>query len=579
MRLLAIVNDYRGELLRIAPELRKYLPGEAYQQVDFGREADYIYRALAAFFLEIATFQPVCLSFEDLQWADKSSLDLLRHLAAALAAARRSGRWLDRRAAAGDRGLGPHRLCAARSAAGAAPRAAACPGAAPGAADRGRDPRADRPAAELPARGAGRRPRRPRPRAVRRQPVLRRRDGARMVREAGDHPWRQRLGAGHRGGRLDRPARDGPRRDAAAAPGPAAEGAAGAGRGGGHRGRGRYRPADARSCPISASRDVLDAIDAADAAPGVPRDGERRAASSSCTTCCASCPMPTSRRRGAGACTGASASCWSSDGRRARPSPPPCWPSTSGTRRSRRRRFAYTMEAAEAALEAYAFNNAIAQLNEAREAPARRRRRRDALQASGHAGHRRTAASGRLDDAIAAHTAGPRPTPRIGSPGGRPIRHRRDLSSARASSKMRSRHFDLALREVRIPAPYERCRAPLGHLQVRASTSNAARRAAPPAEAGDRTAERRWRRHSRAITCVARSRGLIERAHVHALLVPVRVVRQRQSGSPELLAAAFSKFGDELRAVLAGLSLQARSHRVPPRRRWSRARAMRIVGE
>jgi len=89
-RLLGIVNDYRGELLRIAPELRKYLPGEAYQQVDFGREADYIYRALTAFFLEIATFQSVCLSFEDLQWADKSSLDLLRHLAAALATTRRS---------------------------------------------------------------------------------------------------------------------------------------------------------------------------------------------------------------------------------------------------------------------------------------------------------------------------------------------------------------------------------------------------------------------------------------------------------------------------------------------------------
>ncbi len=90
VRLLGVVNDYRGELLRIAPELRKYLPGEAYQQVDFGREADYIYRALTAFFLEIATFQPVCLSFEDLQWADKSSLDLLRHLAAALATTRRS---------------------------------------------------------------------------------------------------------------------------------------------------------------------------------------------------------------------------------------------------------------------------------------------------------------------------------------------------------------------------------------------------------------------------------------------------------------------------------------------------------
>ena len=91
VRLQAIVNDYRGELFRIAPELGKYLAGEAYQQVDYRREADYIYRALSAFFLEVATLQPICLSFEDLQWADKSSLDLLRHIAAALADSRRSG--------------------------------------------------------------------------------------------------------------------------------------------------------------------------------------------------------------------------------------------------------------------------------------------------------------------------------------------------------------------------------------------------------------------------------------------------------------------------------------------------------
>jgi tetratricopeptide (TPR) repeat protein len=90
VRLLAVVNDYSGELLRVAPELRRYLPGEAYRQIDYGREADYIFRALAAFFIEIATLQPVCLSFEDLQWADKSSLDLLRHLSSALADARRT---------------------------------------------------------------------------------------------------------------------------------------------------------------------------------------------------------------------------------------------------------------------------------------------------------------------------------------------------------------------------------------------------------------------------------------------------------------------------------------------------------
>jgi serine/threonine protein kinase/tetratricopeptide (TPR) repeat protein len=89
-RLTAVVKDYAGEILRVAPELRKYLAGEAYRQVDFGREADYIFRALAAFFIEVATLQPLCLSFEDIQWADKSSLDLLRHLCAALSDAWRN---------------------------------------------------------------------------------------------------------------------------------------------------------------------------------------------------------------------------------------------------------------------------------------------------------------------------------------------------------------------------------------------------------------------------------------------------------------------------------------------------------
>ena len=106
VRLQAVVNGYRGELLRIAPELRKYLSGDAYQQAEIGREADYIHRALSAFFLEIAMLQPICLSFEDLQWADKSSLDLLRHLAAALAESRHCG-------SADDAGLAPRLIIVA----------------------------------------------------------------------------------------------------------------------------------------------------------------------------------------------------------------------------------------------------------------------------------------------------------------------------------------------------------------------------------------------------------------------------------------------------------------------------------
>ena len=62
------------------------------------------------------------------------------------------------------------------------------------AAGRGRDARADRPAAQLPARGAVRRPGRPRARAVRRQSLLRLRDGPRVVREGRDHAQRRAAG-------------------------------------------------------------------------------------------------------------------------------------------------------------------------------------------------------------------------------------------------------------------------------------------------------------------------------------------------------------------------------------------------
>ena len=89
-KILSVVNDYRAEILRIAPELRKYLPGPDVA-APVGAEPEYIFRTLSAFFLDVASYQPICMTFEDLQWADKSSLDLLRHLSAALATARKPG--------------------------------------------------------------------------------------------------------------------------------------------------------------------------------------------------------------------------------------------------------------------------------------------------------------------------------------------------------------------------------------------------------------------------------------------------------------------------------------------------------
>lgn len=84
----ALVDDFRPEILRIAPDLRKWLPGEAFKQMDLNRETNYVLRALAALFVELGTLHGICLSIEDLQWADQGTLDLLRHLASALFRAR-----------------------------------------------------------------------------------------------------------------------------------------------------------------------------------------------------------------------------------------------------------------------------------------------------------------------------------------------------------------------------------------------------------------------------------------------------------------------------------------------------------
>jgi serine/threonine-protein kinase len=88
----SLVRDYTAELLRIAPDLRRWLPGEAFRQVDLNRELHYVLRAVATFFVELSTFRATCLLFEDLQWADQSTLGLLQHLSAGLLRARELSR-------------------------------------------------------------------------------------------------------------------------------------------------------------------------------------------------------------------------------------------------------------------------------------------------------------------------------------------------------------------------------------------------------------------------------------------------------------------------------------------------------
>ncbi len=79
-----IVRNYSAELLRVAPDLHQWLPGEAFRQVDLSREANYVLRAIATFFVDVATLHGTCLLIEDMHWVDQSSLDLLRHIASIL---------------------------------------------------------------------------------------------------------------------------------------------------------------------------------------------------------------------------------------------------------------------------------------------------------------------------------------------------------------------------------------------------------------------------------------------------------------------------------------------------------------
>lgn len=79
----AILLDYRQELLRVAPELRRWLPGQA-QEPAFRHDTDYIVRSLATMFIEISQVRPLFFCLDDIQWADQSTLALLQHLAATL---------------------------------------------------------------------------------------------------------------------------------------------------------------------------------------------------------------------------------------------------------------------------------------------------------------------------------------------------------------------------------------------------------------------------------------------------------------------------------------------------------------
>ena len=82
--LLAHVGASGPELSRLLPELSEKLPDlPASKATDTDTERYLLFASVVSMIAEISRQQPVVLVFDDLQWADRGSLQLLRHLVAA----------------------------------------------------------------------------------------------------------------------------------------------------------------------------------------------------------------------------------------------------------------------------------------------------------------------------------------------------------------------------------------------------------------------------------------------------------------------------------------------------------------
>jgi class 3 adenylate cyclase/tetratricopeptide (TPR) repeat protein len=82
-QLVAHVESHGSELVRLVPALASRLPGlPPSKATDADTERYLFFAAVVGLLLTVSQHQPVVLVLDDLQWADKASLELLRHLVA-----------------------------------------------------------------------------------------------------------------------------------------------------------------------------------------------------------------------------------------------------------------------------------------------------------------------------------------------------------------------------------------------------------------------------------------------------------------------------------------------------------------
>ena len=82
-QLLAHVDEHGSELARLVPALASRLPGlPPSKATDSDSERFLLFAAVVGLLVMVSQHQPVVLVLDDLQWADKASLQLLRHVTA-----------------------------------------------------------------------------------------------------------------------------------------------------------------------------------------------------------------------------------------------------------------------------------------------------------------------------------------------------------------------------------------------------------------------------------------------------------------------------------------------------------------